>query len=67
MTKEKINHSRTMRMRQLTEYTSLSRAYIYQKIMKGEFPSGNMISKGIRAWEKSDIDNWLDIRMGKKT
>ena len=65
MTKENILQNRMMRMRQLTEYTSLSRAYIYQKITEGEFPPGNMISEGIRAWEKSDIDNWLDRRMGK--
>ena len=65
MTKENILQNRMMRMRQLTEYTSLSRAYIYQKITEGEFPRGNMISQGIRVWEKSDIDNWLDRRMGK--
>ena len=65
MTKENILQNRMMRMRQLTEYCALSRAYIYQKIAEGEFPRGNMISQGIRVWEKSDIDNWLDRRMGK--
>ncbi|MZH06249.1 MAG: AlpA family phage regulatory protein [Nitrospinae bacterium] len=65
MTKENITQSRMMRMRQLTEYTSLSRAYIYQKISEGEFPPGNMISEGIRAWEKSEIDSWLDKRIGR--
>jgi len=54
-----------MRMRQVTEYCALSRAYIYQKIAEGQFPPGNMISPGIRAWEKSVVDSWLDKRMGK--
>ena len=67
MTKENIRQNRVMRMKQLTEYCALSRAYIYQKITEGEFPRGNMISQGIRAWEKSEIDNWLDRRMGKET
>ena len=65
MTKENILQNRMMRMRQLTEYTSLSRAYIYQKITEGEFPRGNMISQGIRVWEKSEVDKWLDERMGR--
>jgi len=54
-----------MRMRTLISYCALSRAYIYQKISEGEFPPGSMISPGIRAWEKSVVDSWLDKRMGK--
>jgi predicted DNA-binding transcriptional regulator AlpA len=67
MTKENIIQNRMMRMRQLTEYCALSRAYIYQKINEGTFPPGYMISLGIRAWEKTQIDNWLDKRMGKES
>ena len=51
-----------MRMRQLTDYTALSRAYIYQCIKEGSFPSGYMLSPGIRAWEREEIDAWLDQR-----
>jgi predicted DNA-binding transcriptional regulator AlpA len=65
MTKENILQNRMMRMRHLTNYCALSRAYIYQKISEGEFPPGSMISPGIRAWEKSVVDSWLDKRMGK--
>ena len=60
------NQPRTMRMKQLVSYTSFSRSHIYQKIEEGEFPPGHMISPGIRAWEKSEIDNWLDKKMGKE-
>ena len=59
------NQNRMLRMRQLTKYCALSRAYIYQKIAEGEFPSGHMISPGIRAWQKSEIDAWLDKRIAK--
>ena len=65
MTKENILQNRMMRMRQLTEYCALSRAYIYQKIAEGIFPPGHMISPGIRAWEKSEIDDWLDEKIGR--
>ena len=40
MTKENILQNRVMRMKQLTEYCALSRAYIYQKITEGEVPKG---------------------------
>lgn len=63
---KKENPSRILRMKQLTSYTSLSRGYISQKINEGTFPPGHMISQGIRAWEKSEIDTWLDKRMGKE-
>ncbi len=56
---------RMLRMRQLTEYCALSRAYIYEKIAKGTFPPGHMISPGIRAWQKSEVDAWLDKRIAK--
>ena len=65
MTKENILQNRMMRMRQLTEYCALSRAYIYQKIAEGIFPPGHMISPGIRVWEKTAVDSWLDERMGR--
>ena len=66
MTKENILQNRMMRMRHLTDYCALSRAYIYQKISEGEFPPGNMISKGIRIWDRETVDSWLDKRMGKE-
>jgi predicted DNA-binding transcriptional regulator AlpA len=56
---------RMMRMKQLTNYTSLSRAYIYQKIAEGEFPPGSMISSGIRIWDRATVDSWLDERTGR--
>jgi predicted DNA-binding transcriptional regulator AlpA len=56
---------RMMRMKDLVKYTSFSRAYMYQQINEGSFHPGHMISPGIRAWEKSEVDAWLDRRMGK--
>jgi predicted DNA-binding transcriptional regulator AlpA len=61
----KTNQPRMMRMRNLTAYLALSRAYIYQKINDGTFPPGHRISPGIRAWQKSEIDAWLDKRIAK--
>tara|TARA_B100000315_G_scaffold178057_1_gene166702 strand:- start:812 stop:1009 length:198 start_codon:yes stop_codon:yes gene_type:complete len=57
------NQQRVLRMKQLTIHTSFSRSYIYQKIKEGKFPPGYLISPGIRAWLKSEINDWLDKRM----
>ena len=57
--------ARLMRIKQLTTYISLSRGYIYEKINEGTFPPGVMISSGVRAWQKSDIDNWISKKMGE--
>jgi predicted DNA-binding transcriptional regulator AlpA len=54
-----------MRMKQLIEYTSMSRAYLYQKIAEGELGRGYQLSIGVRAWPKSEIDQWLDKKMGR--
>jgi len=58
---------RMMRMKQVVAYTSLSRAYLYQKIAEGELSKGYQLSLGVRAWEKSEIDQWIDKnkKMGK--
>lgn len=62
---KKENQPRLLRMKQLVEYTSMSRAYLYQKIAEGELHKGYQMSLGVRAWEKSEIDSWLDERMGR--
>jgi predicted DNA-binding transcriptional regulator AlpA len=59
------NQKRMMRMKHLVEYTSMSRAYLYQKIAEGDLSKGYQLSLGVRAWEKSEIDAWLDKRMGE--
>ena len=61
------NQPHLLRMRSLTAYLDLSRGYIFQKINEGTFPPGYIISVGVRAWKKSEIDEWIEkrIRMGR--
>jgi predicted DNA-binding transcriptional regulator AlpA len=54
------NQTRMMRMKQMITYTSMSRAYLYQKVAEGELHEGYQLSPGVRAWEKSEIDNFID-------
>jgi len=52
---------RFMRMKQLTKYTSLSKAYLYNVIKEDDFPSPVYLN-GIRMWKRSDIVTWFDIK-----
>ncbi len=59
-------HPRLLRMSGLVKYCSLSRAYIYLKIKEGSFPPGKKLSIGVTAFEKSEVDTWLNQQMGGK-
>ena len=61
---KKTIEPRLLRMKQLTEYCSLSRAHIYNLISEDDFPEGRMLSPGVKAWQRSEVDAWLDKRMG---
>lgn len=65
MTKETITQPRMFRMKDLVDYCGLSRAFIYDKIKEGSFPKGYKLSIGVTAYEKSEVDLWLDKRMGR--
>lgn len=65
MSKKLDNEVRLMRMKQLSNYTSLSRAYLYNLIKDSDFPDSISL-KGIRMWEKSDVDSWLDKQVDKE-
>jgi|TARA_B100000315_G_C14488991_1_gene546626 predicted DNA-binding transcriptional regulator AlpA len=66
MTKDKKMKPKVLRMRQIIEYTNLSKSYIYQKIAEGTFPEGRLLSAGIRVFDTNQVDDFLDKRTGKK-
>lgn len=59
------NNPRLIRMKGLAKYLGFSKSYIHQKIAEGTFPPGHMISSGIRAWEVSEVNLWVDQRMAR--
>ncbi len=61
-----VTQPRMMRMKQLVPYTALSRAYIYEEMRKGNFPRSHKLSEGVSAWDRQEIDDWLDKKIGKK-
>ncbi|WP_294280583.1 AlpA family transcriptional regulator [uncultured Sphingomonas sp.] len=50
---------RFVRMSEVLERTRLSRATIYRKMARGEFPRSVQIGVNSVAWHSSDFETWL--------
>lgn len=50
---------RLLRLNDVKKITGLSRASIYRKMSRGDFPKAVKPSTNVTAWRKSDIDGWI--------
>ena len=64
MTEHGHNRVTILRRKQVQQRTGLSRSTIYLRIAQGTFPK--TVSLGARAvgWMESEIDEWLNARVG---
>ena len=64
MTEQRHNRVTILRRKQVQQRTGLSRTTIYLRIAQGTFPK--TVSLGARAvgWMESEIDEWLNARVG---
>lgn len=53
-----------IRLAQVSESTTLSKASIYRLLALGKFPAPVKIGERRVAWRVSDIAAWLDMRAG---
>ena len=44
--------------------TSLSRSTIYRKMEQGTFPPSVAISEGRVGWNRREIDEWCEVKLG---
>lgn len=54
---------RLVRMPEVLARTSLSRATIYRKMARGEFPQSISIGANSMAWYATDFERWLAAPM----
>lgn len=54
---------RLVRMPELLQRTTLSRATIYRRMARGEFPQSIAIGQNSAAWYASDVEKWLAAPM----
>jgi prophage regulatory protein len=58
------NVDRYARMPEVVHRTGLSRATIYRKMDRGEFPHSVRLSANVIAWYERDLQGWLANPMG---
>ncbi|WP_112875188.1 helix-turn-helix transcriptional regulator [Paracoccus endophyticus] len=57
---------RFLRMPQVRERVALSKAAIYRKIGKGEFPPPVKLGERVSAWPESAIQRWMEERIAAR-
>ncbi|CAH7428859.1 Transcriptional regulator [Vibrio chagasii] len=60
--KKDMANDRYMKIGEVLERTSYSRAQIYRLMKSGEFPSAYRLSKNRVAWKESEVDAWVEER-----
>ncbi len=60
-----LTEDRFMRLREVTQKTSLSRTTIYRKIKHGDFPSYVKLGQ-LSVWRESAINKWMDSVSGQQ-
>lgn len=50
---------RLIRLPEVIQITSLSRAKIYRLIAAGTFPKQHRLSHKVAAWKETEVDQWI--------
>jgi len=58
-----MSHARFLRLPEVQERISLSKAQIYNLISIGEFPQQIKLGDRASAWLESEVDQWIDERI----
>lgn len=58
-----MSHARFLRLPEVLERISLSKAQIYNLISLGEFPPQIKLGDRASAWLESEVDQWIDERI----
>lgn len=61
------NHTRIVRMRELTKLTGLARSRIYQLQAEGQFPKSIKLSARSVGWIELEILAWIEERMAARS
>jgi prophage regulatory protein len=60
------NHTRVVRMRELTKLTGLARSRIYQMQAEGQFPRGIKLGARSVGWIELEVLSWIEQRMAAR-
>lgn len=51
-----------LRMKQLTQYTGLSKSHLHHLVREGQFPKPVKLSTRCSAWKREEVDKWLNSK-----
>lgn len=57
--------NRILRIKQVTNYTGLSRAAVYRLMQEKEFPRPIQLTKRCVGWEEKQIQTWIASQIKK--
>jgi prophage regulatory protein len=60
------NRIKLIKLPQVMQITTLSRATVYRLIAKGEFPKQIKLSERASAWIEHEVHEWLDNRINNR-
>jgi prophage regulatory protein len=60
------NHTRVVRMRELTKLTGLARSRIYKMQAEGQFPRGIKLGARSVGWIELEVLSWIEQRMAAR-
>ncbi|MFP1908197.1 AlpA family transcriptional regulator [Lonsdalea quercina] len=55
-----------LRLKQVEEKTGLKRSQIYLYMKSGDFPRSIKIGPASVAWLKSEIDEWINLKLARR-
>jgi len=61
-----LKRSRLMRLPEVVQLTGVSRSTIYRWMANGEFPKQISLGGKTVAWLESDVDDWIQLRIGNR-
>nr|WP_185817606.1 AlpA family phage regulatory protein [Shewanella atlantica] len=55
-----------MKIKEVTQITSLSRSTIYTKINQQDFPQSISLSSRSVAWVRKEVEDWISMKMNDR-
>jgi len=62
MNQEVRSGNKLLRIREVSELTSLAKSTIWLWISQGKFPKPITLSPTVKVWRSSDLDAWIEGR-----
>lgn len=63
VTQGQIKEAKFLRIRQVTERTSLHRSTIYERIKSSDFPPPIRLGGNISVWVSAEIEAWMESKV----